>query len=693
MKRALLILVVILAAAVILLAVVPPLVPLASLQLKVEGRLQDFLGQPVSIGALRFQVLPLPAFTVEKLVVGNEAAGGPLLVSDSVEAGLDLLALGRGRMVVDALAFKKPRLAGKMGDGPFLSAGLLSLVPGLGGNAAEKNELVNIPGSIMDHAGAQFPFVRQDSRFTVRVVDGDFRLMGVPGLADGLQLQNVAGRYTCDPSHSGSMLHGEGACLGGRFGADFYWHLPRDGAEAVPGALQVDGKLKLVGLLLKNLGLQLGPSVNSLDILYGSGNLELEINGQPDKGVAFGCQVSLNDLMVERSVETSAIKQRLVQNLSIDLVGSGYLAIKNNYINLKNVRLKLPGDATIFSKGLVKYGDRLVLDVLNDVKVPKLEALTARLPALPGALAFLAGDCSGNVNIIGNLAANPVLRLNLSSKHLSLLKPGTGEKGVTAATGNRSVGGRKNRCAPLEVLKHLLAWSTDSDWLAEVHCRVEKLDLCPASFSGVELVGKKLINQLEVEKLAAKSADGELRLSLVVDDLLHDPLWNTSLVVKKVRLEKILPAGPLRGEMDGSLVLGGEAPAAGRPSSSWVNSIRGRGMVTVAKGEFKPHRFTRSLFGFSRLVGLQPGDFLVPFNRLRLPLKIAAGTCRLQTIRLESPWYSFQGAGRLGLDGSSLILRGVLSYGRPGNTFSPGHPFPHRRELSARGKLEALVWH
>ena len=696
MKKIFLIFIVVLTAAVVLLAVVPPLVPLTSLQLKVENRLQDFLGRPVHIGALRFRALPLPAFTAEELVVGRDAATGgpPLLASASVSAGLDLPALVRGRIAVDTLVFTKPRLATAAATDGFTPAGLLSLVPGLAEPAAEvKSVLADIPGSVMSDASRRPPFVAPGSRFTVKIVDGDVRFAGVPGLADDLQLQDVAVRYTYDPAHSGgSMFRGEGSCLGGRFNADFYWHLPREEAEAAPGSLQVDGKLQLVGLLLKNLRLRLATSVPSLEISYGSGNLELEVNGHPEKGVTFNCQASLNDLVLERQLP--AEKQRLVQNLSFELVGGGYLAIKSNYINLKSVRFKLPGGAAVFSKGLIKYGDRLVLDLLNDVKVPKLEVLAARLPALPGALAFLAGDCSGKVNVIGNLADNPVLRLDLSSQHLSLVKPG--REGFSATAGSGSEGADRDvqgGCSPLKIIERLLAWSIDSDWLAEVHCRVDKLDLCPASFSGVELVGKKLINQLEVEKLAGRTAGGDMRLSLVVDDLLHDPLWNTSLVVKKVRLEEILPAWPLSGEVDGSLVLGGEAPAVdGASSSSWLKSIRGRGVVTVAEGAFKPHRLTRSFFGFSRLLGLQPDDFLAPFNRLRLPLKIAAGTCRLKKVDLEAPWYSFRGGGSLGLDGGSLFLGGVLSYGRPGETLPPGRSFPGRRKLSARGKPEALVW-
>ncbi|MCD6150867.1 MAG: hypothetical protein J7J70_04335, partial [Deltaproteobacteria bacterium] len=424
---------------------------------------------------------------------------------------------------------------------------------------------------------------------------------------------------------------------------------------------------------------------------YGSGNLELEINGHPDKGLSFTCQTVINDLMIERLLGDAAEKQRLAQNVSADLVATGYLAVRDNYVNLKSVRLNLPGGTTVFSKGLIKYGDRLVLDLLNDIKVPKLEDLTVRMPSLSGIIGAPAGDCSGTINIIGNLAANPVFRLNLTSQHLSFLQPGMGTAVGTEKSGSENSGSDGNSCSPMKSLERLLAWSVDSDWLAEVHCRIDKLDLCPASFSKVELAGKKMMNQLVVEKLAGKTAGGDLRISLVVDDLLHEPLWNGSLVIKKVNLEKVLPDWPLTGEMDGSLVLGGAAPTAEDTSSAWLDSLRGSGTLTVQKGAFKAHRLTDSLFGFSQLIGLQPTDFLKPFSRLKIPVKISTKTCWMKKLKLSSLWYSFQGDGGLDFAGN-LSLRGILSYVDPAGPFTPGQSFPYRRRLQAKGSLDRLIW-
>jgi len=693
MKKSFIIFLFVLAVVGILLAVAPPMLPLTSLQLKVERQLQHFLGQPVHMGALRFQVFPLPAFTAENLVVDELGAGGrqPVLTSDSVKARLNVLALCRGQFAIDKLVFRGPQLSDRLRDGHFLPAGLPRLSD-LSGIQPPTVPTLEIPGSVMNSAGCQLPYVLPGSRFTIKVIDGDCQFENVPGLAEGLHLQKVDARYTYDPSHSGSVFHGEGACLGGRFGADFYWHLPKDGPKSNSGSLQVDGKLRLVGLLLKNLRLRLPVSADFLDISYGSGNLELEINGHTDKGFTIGCQTIINDLMIDRpSGAAAAVRQRLVQNLSADLVATGYLAVKDDYVNLKSARMNLPGGATVFSKGLIKYGDRLVLDLLNDVSVPKLEVLTERLPVLSGIIGVPSGDCSGEINIIGNLAANPVLRLNLSSKHLSLLKPGTETAARAENSSGENSGSDGINCSPMKSLERLLAWSVDSDWLTEVHCKVGRLDLCPVSFSELELSGKKMMNQLVVEKLAGKTDGGDVRVSLVVDDLLHDPLWNGSLVIKKVNLEKSLPDWPLTGELDGSLVLGGAAPTADDVSSAWLDTIRGSGTLTVQKGAFKTHWLTGSLFGFSRLIGLQPADFLAPFSRLYIPVKISAKTCRMIKINLSSPWYYFQGDGGLDFAGN-LSLRGILSYADPAGPFTPGRPFPFCRRLKARGSLDRLTW-
>lgn len=691
MKKKFIILLFIFAVLAILPAVVTPWLPLTSLQLKVERQLQDFLGQPVHMAALRLQVFPLPSFKAERLVVTAPTAGGgrqPVLASVSVKAGINISALCRGKVAIDKLVFRDPQLSGGLGDGAFLPAGLFHLFASLGTQPSSTPAL-EIPGSVMNSAGRRLPYVLPDSRFVIKIIDGDCQLEDVPGLAEGLRLQKVDARYTYDPSHSGSVLHGEGACLGGRFGADFYWHLPA--GEPKSGSLQVDGKLRLVGLLLKDLSLHLPVSADFLDISYGSGSFDLEINGHPDKGFSVACKASVNDLMVERLPGSAPGRRRLVQNLSADLVAAGYLAVKDDYLNLKSARLKLPGGAAVFSKGLIKYGDRLVLDLLNDVRVPKLEVLAERLPALSGIVGSLAGDCSGKVNIIGNLAASPVLRLNLSAKHLSLLKAETRTTVGAETSGNENSAGCGKQCSPMKSLARLLAWTTDSDWLAEVNCKVDRLEMWSSSFSQVELSGKKMMNQLLVDKLAGKTAGGDVRLSLVVDDLLHDPLWNASLVIKKVNLEKVLPAWPLTGKMDGSLVLSGAAPTADAASSAWFDSIRGSGTLSLKKGVFKAHRLTGSLFTFSRLIGLEPADFLAPFSRLQIPLKISAKTCRMKKVTLSSPWYFFQGDAVLDFAGN-LSLQGNLSYADPTGPFTPGQPFPHRRRLEANGSLDRLTW-
>ncbi len=693
MKKTFLIITLVLVVVVILLAVVPPLLPLTSLQLKVERQLQYYLGQPVHMSTLRFQVFPLPGFTAEKLVVGQPMAGSrqPSLTSDRVEAALNVLALCRGRFAIDKLVFSGSRLSGSFKDGHLLPAGLLRLPDPAGVSTATSFPPLDIPGSVMNSASRQLPYVLPGSRFTIKVIDGNCKLANFTGLTEGLELRKVEARYSYDPSHSGSAFHGEGTCLGGRFGADFYWHLPKDGSEAQAGSLQLDGKLQLVGVLLKNLRLRLPGSANFLDIPYGSGSLELEINGHPDKGLSFTCQATVNDLVVEQLFGEVAEKQRLAQSVSADLVAAGYLAVRDNYANLKSVRLNLPGGTTVFSTGLIKYGDRLVLDLLNDIKVPKLEELTVRMPVLSGMLGTPAGDCSGKINIIGNLAANPVLRLNLSSQHLSFLRPEMETVVGREKSGGKNSGNSENRCLLIKSLEHLLAWFVNSDWLTKVHWTVDQLDLCPASFSEVELVGKKEMNQLVVEKLAGKIADGDLRVSLVVDDLLHEPLWNGSLVIKKVSLGKVLSDWPLTGEMDGSLVLGGVAPTVDDPSSAWLDSLRGSGILTVHKGAFKANRLTDSLFGFSRLIGLRPADFLAPFSRLNIPVKISTRICRMKKLQLSSPWYFFQGDGGLDFAGN-LSLRGIMSYADPPASFTPGRPFPYRRRLKANGSLDQLTW-
>ncbi|MBN2332914.1 MAG: hypothetical protein JXO49_02270 [Deltaproteobacteria bacterium] len=677
MKKFFLLLIVLAASVAALLAIIPPLLSLPTLRLQVEGQLQQELGQPVTIGDLRLQVFPRPAFVAENVVLrARQADGGqPWFCCPKVQACLDLWSLLQANVVFSSLVMENPGCTGSWNGQQQPWHALMPFLP-----AIAKPDREVIPGSVMDDGRYLTGMVQSGSRFAVRIIDGSCRIAGFPGLSEALQLEKLNGRYAYDPGRSGSQINGMATCLGGRISADFFWYTSL--LETGQQETQVDGTLEGVGILLSHVRpVGAGAAgVEQLEISHGSADVAMEFNGRLEKGLAVHCQASINQLAAVRAASSISAKRPVVQDLSAELVASGYLALLDGYVNLKSSRLTLPGSTTVFSKGLIKYNRRLVLDLLNSVSSEHMETLLDRLPGAVGNFADLSGSCTGEVNIIGNLAVNPVVRLNLAADRLSLHRP---DEQLREQQQDRQ------SCSPLTQLENVLAWSMASKWLADVSFAVNRLDFCDLMLEDVSLVGKKTYNQLYVERFSGKVDDGLVRISLVVDDLLHEPLWNGSLVVQSLDLAAAPPSWPMGGILDASLIFDGSLPAGVNPD--WLSTLRGNGTITVNKGSFRDHQLTRGLFSFAPfLMNLPAERFFSPFTRLQLPMKIANRACRLQSISLVSPWYQLQGSGLLDFN-SQLMFQGEILYGDPDVQTAKGRALPFRQRVRLKGPLDHLA--
>jgi hypothetical protein len=96
--------------AVMLLVLLPPLVSVNRYQKRIATSISDSLGRPVHLDKVSLNLLPLPGFTLQNLVVDEDPAFGsePVIRADSVRATLRISSLWRRRVEFSTISFTDP---------------------------------------------------------------------------------------------------------------------------------------------------------------------------------------------------------------------------------------------------------------------------------------------------------------------------------------------------------------------------------------------------------------------------------------------------------------------------------------------------------------------------------------------------------------------------------------------------------
>ena len=94
----------------VLLVVLPPLINVNRFQRRIATSIGGSLGRPVHLDRVTFNLLPLPGFTLENLVVGEDPAFGmePIIRANSVRATLRISSLWRKRVEFSTISFTEP---------------------------------------------------------------------------------------------------------------------------------------------------------------------------------------------------------------------------------------------------------------------------------------------------------------------------------------------------------------------------------------------------------------------------------------------------------------------------------------------------------------------------------------------------------------------------------------------------------
>jgi len=97
-------------AALLVLAIVPPLISVNRFQRRIATSISQSLGRPVHLDQVTLNLLPLPGFTLDNLVVDEDPAFGyePIIRANSVRATLRLSSLWTKRVEFSTISFTDP---------------------------------------------------------------------------------------------------------------------------------------------------------------------------------------------------------------------------------------------------------------------------------------------------------------------------------------------------------------------------------------------------------------------------------------------------------------------------------------------------------------------------------------------------------------------------------------------------------
>jgi hypothetical protein len=95
---------------ILLLVLLPPLISLNRYQKRIATSISDSLGRPVHLDKVSLNLLPLPGFILENLVVDEDPAFGsePVIRADSVRVTLRISSLWRRRVEFSTISFTDP---------------------------------------------------------------------------------------------------------------------------------------------------------------------------------------------------------------------------------------------------------------------------------------------------------------------------------------------------------------------------------------------------------------------------------------------------------------------------------------------------------------------------------------------------------------------------------------------------------
>ena len=623
-----------------------PQLPQADLQKRLTVKLEQLLQQPCRIDKVSLQVFPCPAVVIQGVV--------------SHDAALDIKAETVALEFSYASLIKfSPEIAGVSLQGLFVKTPFAIFAQSVSGQA--QNSLAGNPESPSLTDLISKALASEKNLRYIKLHDVNWELAAVPGLDEPLNITNISGRWQSSVRNLSESLKLSGAVGGGRGDLDMVWY--QAGQSEATGdeklldqdvnRLEASGHLDGVSLPVYEMLSAAFPG-KKIRAGFARGFLEFDINGDPEAGLRFTGKFAVDNHKIA-VYDVAAESEKIFSQGEAKLSLSGFFQRHDSYINIKSAALEFPGAATLFSRGLIRFGEPVFVDLVNELKVSDLGRISTNLPilAVPGFQA--AGQMNGELKLVGNPTSSPVLQINLKSEQIVLHKdvPATPQTvaGRTLEPGAQAV----------KLLKFIAGWG----WLIKSDCQVKTLQLPELKLADVSLQAEKSLTQLEIERLSARfGKSGQLRLSLVLENLLQDPHWQASLIAEKFNLKPFSRTFLMTGTLDAALVGGGMLYS----DSELPSALNLNGKWRLRSGAFVGFPLFSSFTDFikqQKRIKLSPG-----FKDFSGKFVLRDKVLRLKKMTLHFSENQVDAGGRFFTDSKRLRLNGRLN-----PKFSPPIPF------------------
>lgn len=166
--------------AVLLLSFIPPLVNIGRYQRSIATSISRSLGRPVHLDRVSLTLLPLPGFTIENLVVGEDPAFGsePIIRANSVHATVRISSLWRRHVEFSTISFTDPSVnLVHNADGQWNIEGILLQASRIESAPTAQRHAGPAPRfPYIEASGARLNFKQEQEKLPFSLVDSDFAL-------------------------------------------------------------------------------------------------------------------------------------------------------------------------------------------------------------------------------------------------------------------------------------------------------------------------------------------------------------------------------------------------------------------------------------------------------------------------------------------------------------------------------------
>ena len=627
-----------------------PLVPQPSLKNRLTGEFSKALQQPCQVLEVRLKLLPRPAIAVQGLACN---APGFVLKARSLDLEFSFLSL---------LSFS-PRIAGIHLRGVLAEIPFAALYSESGGNGEVALFLPELLKSIFKDKG-QAPTL-------LSLHDAVCKVTKIPGLKKPQFFTDLDAKWRSQPRNQGETLELTGALNGGRGRLRVTWYnVDEEGAQEDVSADTDAGDRLEIACRLQGVSLPESEAVfwgapeSCWQADFEKGDLEFDINGDPEAGLLFNGKVAVVDHHLSRyEASPNRDSARLWSRGALKANFSGFFQRRKGYLNIKNAFLEYPGAATLFSRGLIRFREPLFVDLVNHLKVDDLSRTISNCFPLLLSGYQCEGGLEGDLKLVGNPLLAPVLKVELNSEKIILREALSAPTSLVPESGlettfEAAVNGRSASSSYKDMTTNFLRPLAKWEWIVKSDCRIALLELLDLHLAELSFRAEKNLVQFEIERLAARfGKQGQVRLSLILDDLLHDPRWQASLVAEKLDLKPFSKNLSLTGRLDASMVGGGRLGADSGSSEELVLNGKWR----LRQGSFAEQPLFKAFNGFleQKRGAVMAAEFSDFSGKVRLRNKIL----RLDDLKLRSSASQLQAKGRFFTVDERLDFSGQYSKG------------------------------